>query len=316
MAKIEREDIYTISRSSNLSASSVDRLLKDNVYSDKLAWYSFLKYFFISLGVGFITAGIIFFFAYNWADLHKFIKLGMIESLIISITLFTLLSKVNIVVKNTLLTGVSILVGVLFAVFGQIYQTGANAYDFFLGWTMSIAIWVIISNFPPLWIIFITLINTTFLLYSEQVTQDWSEVFVYSLIFIINGLFLIASLLIHYINKNKKPPIWFLNLLALASMFFATMAAVAGIFDEKDIAFFVLIVLIAIVYSIGIKYGLKVKSSFYLSTIPFSVIVITSAFLMKVSGEADMYFFITLFVIASVTFVIKNLINLQKKWTS
>ena len=182
MENIEREDIQIITRHSNWSEKSIDNILKKNIYSDKDSWLKFLRLFFISLGVGFTTAGIIFFFAYNWADLHKFIKIGFIEGLIIISTLVILFSKISLDVKNILLTGTSILVGVLFAVFGQIYQTGANAYDFFLGWTMFITIWVFVSNYAPLWLVFITLINTTLILYSQQVAQDWSEVFVFTLL--------------------------------------------------------------------------------------------------------------------------------------
>ncbi len=74
MEKIEREDIQIIARHSNWSEKSIDKILKKNIYNDKESWNKFLRLFFISLGVGFTTAGIIFFFAYNWADLHKFIK--------------------------------------------------------------------------------------------------------------------------------------------------------------------------------------------------------------------------------------------------
>lgn len=314
MTKIEREDIQIITRHSNWSEKSIDNILKKNIYSDKESWHKFLRLFFISLGVGFTTAGIIFFFAYNWADLHKFIKIGLIEGLIIISTLVILFSKISLDIKNILLTGSSILVGVLFAVFGQIYQTGANAYDFFLGWTMFITIWVFVSNYAPLWLVFITLINTTLILYSQQVAHDWSEVFVFTLLFIINILFLTTSLFGKKINGEIKVPIWFSNLIALASVSFGTIGIVFGIFDENQTSFFVLIITTSILYGIGIKYGLKLKSGFYLSIIPFSIIIIISAFLIKLSDDAGMFFFISLFVIGSVTLVIKNLIDLQKKW--
>jgi uncharacterized membrane protein len=314
MTKIEREDIQIITRHSNWSEKSIDNILKKNIYNDKESWHKFLRLFFISLGIGFTTSGIIFFFAYNWADLHKFTKIGLIEGLIIASTFIILFSKISLDIKNMLLTGTSILVGVLFAVFGQVYQTGANAYDFFLGWTMFITIWVIVSNYAPLWLIFITLINTTLLLYSQQVAHDWSEVFVFTLLFIINILFLTATLFGKKFNNQTKPPIWFSNLIALASVSFGTIGIVIGIFDRNQPSFYILIILTTILYGIGIKYGLKVKSGFYLSIIPFSIIVIISAFLIKLSDEAGMFFLISLFVIVSVTLVIKNLIYLQKKW--
>lgn len=316
MEKIEREDIQIITRHSNWSEKSIDNILKKNIYSDKESWQKFLRLFFISLSVGFITAGIIFFFAYNWADLHKFIKIGLIEGLIIISTLVILFSKISLDIKNILLTSTSILVGVLFAVFGQIYQTGANAYDFFLGWSMFITIWVFVSNYAPLWLVFITLINTTLILYSQQVAKDWSEVFVFTLLFIINIIFLTTFLYGKKINKVIKVPIWFSNLIALASVSFGTIGVIFGIFDENQTSFFVLIIITSIIYGIGIKYGIKLKSGFYLSIIPFSIIIIITAFLIKLSDDAGMFFFISLFVIGSVTLVIKNLIDLKKKWTN
>lgn len=316
MTKIEREDIHIVARHSNLSKKSIDTLLKNQVYSDKLSWDKFLRLFVISLGIGFTTAGIIFFFAYNWADLHKFIKIGLIEGIVIILSLVILFSKLSLDVKNILLTGTSILVGVLFAVFGQIYQTGANAYDFFLGWTMFIAIWVLVSNYPPLWLLFLILINTSIVLYSEQVAQNWSEVFVYTLLFFINASSLIFFLFTKKKYQNINVPIWFSNLVALLSISFSTIGIATGIFDEIQTSFFILSIITAILYGVGIRYGLKVKSGFYLSIIPFSVIIIITALFLKLSNEAGMFFFISFFVIGSVTIVIKNLISLQKKWIS
>ncbi len=316
MEKIDREDIQIISQHSNLPEKSINKILKERIYNDKESWQKFLRLFFISLGVGFTTAGIIFFFAYNWAELHKFIKIGLIESLIIITTLIVLFSKISLDIKNVLLTGASILVGVLFAVFGQIYQTGANAYDFFLGWTMFITLWVAISNFAPLWLVFITLVNTTVILYSQQVAHDWSDNFIFTLLFLINVLFLIISFLGKKYVEGVRPPIWFSNLLALASVSFSAAGIVNGIYSKYELSFYILLTITAILYGIGIKYGLKLKSGFYLSIIPFSIIVIITAFLIELSISSGMFLFISLFVIASVTFVIKNLIDLQKKWTN
>jgi hypothetical protein len=73
MKNIQREDIHILSRHSNLQERSVNQALKEHVYNDKTAWQQFFRLFFLSLGVGFTVAGIAFFFAYNWADLHKFV---------------------------------------------------------------------------------------------------------------------------------------------------------------------------------------------------------------------------------------------------
>lgn len=312
--KIDRNDIHIISRHSDLSEDNAAELLKTHIYNGTASWQKFLRLLFISLGVAFTTAGILFFFAYNWTDLHKFVKLGLIEGLIILFTFVVLFSKIKIDIKNIIITGVAILVGVLFAVFGQIYQTGANAFDFFLGWTMCITLWVIVVNFPPLWLIFIALINTTIILYSEQVAYHWSMILNFTLLFIVNLIFLIAFIIISNANKSFKTSNWFLNIIALAAIVFSTIGISISLFEPYELATLVLVLGSVIAYSIGIWYGLQTKKGFYLSAIPFGIIVICSAVFTKIFDDEMMLFFISLFVVVSVTFVIKNLINLQKKW--
>lgn len=309
---MKREDIHIISRHSDLMEQVVDKALKENVYNDKEAWQKFLRLFFISLGVGFTVSGIVFFFAYNWADLRKFAKIGLTEGVLIATIILVLLPKMNVSIRNIILTGASVLVGVLFAVFGQIYQTGANAYDFFLAWAIFVTLWVFVSNFAPLWLLYLILINTTFIMYSQQVAKDWSAIFICTLLFIINTTILISAI---FLGK-KKIPNWFLNTVALASVSYATIGVVTGIFDQYQATFPVLILITAIAFALGIWHGLKTKSGFYLSIIPFSLIIIVSALLIKTLEGEMMLLLVSLFVIAGVTLTIKNLIDIQKKWTN
>ncbi len=311
-----REDIHIISRHSNWSETNVSKALHDNVNNDAHAWGKFIKLFLLALGVSFTSAGIIFFFAYNWAGLHKFVQIGAIETAIISAIAVVIFSKLNNTFKNTILTGTSMLVGVLFAVFGQIYQTGANAYDFFLGWTVFVTLWVIVSNFAPLWMVFLVLINTTILLYSQQVAYDWSEAFVSNILFGLNATFLVIALFISHITLDiVKIPTWFTKTIALKIMLLVSTSITGIIFSSNQANNYTLILSI-VACTIGILYGLKTHSVFYLSIISLSIIYITSAFLIRISDDIGMFFFISLFIIGSVTLVIKTLLNLQKKWTN
>jgi len=316
MEDLKREDIRLISQNSNWTAKRVDQLLKEKHYNNAASWQRFLRLIFISLGIGFTVTGILFFFAYNWADLHKFIKIGLIEVLIVATTVVAVLPKLSPDIKNIVLTGASVLVGVLFAVFGQVYQTGANAYDFFLAWTAAITLWVLVAGFAPLWVVYITLINTTIILYSEQVAHGWSTVAIFTVLFVINGVFLILTLTVTKVVKAMNPPVWFSNLIALAAFTFATIGIIIGIFSKQHSSFYVLIAITSLVYGVGMTYGVRNSNKFYLTVIPFSLITITSAFLLKLSSEAGMFLVVSLFVVASVTLVIRKLIELQKKQTN
>lgn len=312
MTNIDREDIHIVSQHSNWSEQGVKNILKNNIYNDADAWHKFLKLFFLSVGVAFTVAGILFFFAYNWNDLHKFTKIGLIEGLIIVLTLVVLFSKINENFKNILLAGVSVLVGVLFAVFGQVYQTGANAYDFFLGWTMAITLWVIISNFPPLWLIFITLINTTFILYTQQVVSHWSDIVIPTILFVMNSLFLIGLLTAPKFINGFKAPNWLTNSVALFAVTCATAGIIFGIFDEDNFTVLAIITLIA--FTAGILYGLKTKRTFYFTVIPLSIIIMITALIIRVADSFEVLLGVGLFVVISITIVIKFIMGLQKKW--
>ena len=99
-------------------------LFRQSMYADKKQWNQFLSIFLLAAGVGFTMAGIIFFFAYNWEDLPKFAKLGIVQTLLVASVLLTIFTRWNVLIKQIILTGATFLIGTLFAVFGQIYQTG------------------------------------------------------------------------------------------------------------------------------------------------------------------------------------------------
>ena len=84
-------------------------LSRQALYADKKQWNQFLSVFLLAVGVGFTVAGIIFFFAYNWDELPKFAKLGIVEVLLIASVLLATFTRWNKLVKQILLTGATFL---------------------------------------------------------------------------------------------------------------------------------------------------------------------------------------------------------------
>ena len=130
-----------IKKQKHMEKTDSSPLSRQALYADKKQWNQFLSIFLLAVGVGFTVAGIIFFFAYNWEELPKFAKLGIVEVLLVASVLLATFTHWNKLVKQILLTGATFLIGTLLAVFGQIYQTGADAYDLFLGWTLFTILW-------------------------------------------------------------------------------------------------------------------------------------------------------------------------------
>jgi uncharacterized membrane protein len=316
-SKIARELIYTVARHSSWNVTAIEaKLRSEELYATPRDWANLIRLFLLGVGAGFTIAGIIFFFAYNWAAMHKFLKLGLIELLLVSTTVAALWIKGNKVVKNVLLTASAMLVGVLFAVFGQIYQTGANAFDFFFGWTYCVVLWVLVANFQPLWFIFLALLNTTFILYTQQVATHWSFAIVLDVLFILNATAVVVWEVLAVRGKIHIQYKWFPRIVSLAAVLAITISMFSLIFSGLKQDYGLAFILGIGAYGVAYWYSLKIKDLFYLSVISFSIISVVTALIVR-AGEHMMEFVFmlaTLFVVGSITFLVNYLGKLNREW--
>ncbi len=313
--KLSRNDIHLISRLSNWSSEGVARTLEEQVYHDALAWKKFLRIAIICLAVGFTTAGLIFFFAYNWAGMHRFLKLALAEAVLMATIIVPLFLRLKGLFKKIILTGGAVLVGVLFGLFGQIYQTGATAFDFFFGWTLFISIWVFISNFSLTWMLWLGLVNMSLILYANQLAFHWPTLFVFLLLFLVDTGFLIVAQFLSIKNQKLQMPAFMLNTILLLTASISTIGIFIGIYDKVKDDFVPLIMAVIVMYSLGLQQAFSRKKVIYLAVIAMSLIVISATLISKIKlFDEWMYLCNSLFVVISVGFLIKYLMNTQKKW--
>ncbi|AEI69048.1 DUF2157 domain-containing protein [Corallococcus macrosporus] len=154
-----------------LTPSALERALHLSVATPpREAWRRFLSTTLMGLGALLVLAGVIYFFAYNWAQMHRFAKLGLIAAAISGAVVGAWRQGDTLGGRLSLLAA-SVLVGPLLAVYGQAYQTGADPYGLFLGWAVLILPWVAVSRFAPLGLLALVLVNTGIGLYWEQVLE-------------------------------------------------------------------------------------------------------------------------------------------------
>ncbi len=125
----------------------------------ELPWKTWLDRGLLSLGVVLILAGIGYFFAHNWNHLTDMDKLGLAGGAVLVSLVGATWAGLDRFPGKTLLLAASALVGVFIAVFGQVYQTGADTYELFTAWALLIFPWVALGRFMPLWIFWIGLLN-------------------------------------------------------------------------------------------------------------------------------------------------------------
>jgi uncharacterized membrane protein len=132
------------------------------------AWARFAGLALLVLGTTFALAGIFFFFAFNWDALHRFTKLGLLAGAVAAATGLSLWRGLDSLTGQVALFAACALVGALLAVFGQIYQTGADSFLLFLTWAALIALPVALGRNAPLWMLLLALLNLSLYLFWEQ----------------------------------------------------------------------------------------------------------------------------------------------------
>ena len=122
----------------------------------------------LALGAALVLAGVIYFFAFNWAKIPPAVKLAAIEIALIGCLAGACYYSLKKLSGQIWLLAASVLVGVFLAVFGQIYQTGADAWQLFALWSVLVLGWASISAFAAHWLLWLALANVSLWLWWEQ----------------------------------------------------------------------------------------------------------------------------------------------------
>jgi uncharacterized membrane protein len=309
-----RRQIHLLGTHGDMSKPAALHLLQRFVFPGTSAWTHFLRYVLLALGLGFMLAGIVFFFAYNWADLHRFAKLGITGGLLLISVMISLSGSLLLRVRRWFLLAATILTGTMLGVYGQIYQTGADTFDFFLTWTAFSLCWAVAARFPLLWLGYISLLNITLLTWLSQRRPELQTLTALFLPGILNGIAIWISLRWPARFSNTTIPNWYLQILGMAAAGFHSLSALNGIYNGGDAWSPLIYSLIAIQSVIFIYYGLKRRSIFWLAVVGLAVIIVIAGALLKISGDAIMLLAVSLFVAAAVAGLVAGMALLQKKW--
>ncbi len=277
---------------------------------DQPGWQKLTSDFLSIVGVVFILAGITAFFAYNWAELHKFTKFGLIEGGIAFGILIAWLMKIDSLAGKCALFASAFLTGILLAVYGQVYQAGADPYGLFFAWMMLVAGWAVIGRQPGLWLLMAVLANLSLILYWVQVlypplngTGDFerilgplvwlaimaSDIRLAQVAFVMNAAFLAAWEFLGSQEILWARGRWFPRILACLALFMIVDASLVHIFGgrrtDTGLLFSLAPLWFTLAASIFLWYYLKIKPDlFILAATLFSVIFVLTSFLAKNIG--------------------------------
>jgi len=125
-------------------------ILQDSLQTQKIRLLFFLL---IGVGTTLLVSGLLFFIAANWANIPPLVKLFGIQTFLIISMVFSYYFRSHARLFSLFVISSAILVGLNLAIFGQVYQTGADAYTLFATWTLLITLWAWFLRLPYLFMI-------------------------------------------------------------------------------------------------------------------------------------------------------------------
>jgi uncharacterized membrane protein len=194
-------------------------------------WRTFLGQLSLWLGTLALASAIIFFFAFNWDDLPRMAKFGLVEAAIVAALLASWWVDLDSMPGKAVLVLLSLLAGALLALTGQIYQTGADTYELFGWWAVLILPWVLVSRFSPLWLVWLALLNLTAYFYFSI---GWQTQPIFWALFALNSLALVAWEAGHRFGLAWLRDSWPPRLIAIGTGVFATALGVWAIIDSHS----------------------------------------------------------------------------------
>lgn len=278
------------------------------------SWKSFLEKLLLGIGAIQLLAGIIFFFAYNWKAFHRFGKMGIVASLLLCSAGSAIYFTKNKNIFKASLAGTSVLTGVLLALMGQIYQTGADSYLLFLLWAILVTPITIIAKSPINWALWVILLNITITFHAGQYLREWLNPFSALFIIVVNGGAIAIFEFLKLQKRELQKSNWFVSLFTLYTLAWLSVASAWSIFDKSnELLILMNLIVIASVVSF---YLIRVHALGQIALSFLSLITMIFSSFIKVSNfqSAGSFLFSGIVLIIIVSAAVKLLLYIKERW--
>ena len=272
-----------------------------------------IKKFFLIFSIVFLIAGITSFTAYNWATMSNVEKLAVPSVLIIAgLVAYLFLEKE--IYKNLAIFFSSFMIGTLFAVYGQVYQTGADVWVLFRNWAIFLIIPMVATGYYSVMTLFsiVVAISTSF--YLDLYLSGAIVPFLSSLTF---GIILMVYPFLQKRFNFKFNNIFYNTMIGIFYICFMTSGFAAIIVD--DYSFIALILYIAFVggiYLVGCGQLKKITVKIFSITalgffgVAFIMKMIKNIFFTNVT----VYILLSLLVIiGTITAIVKSVDKIENE---
>jgi uncharacterized membrane protein len=152
-----------------LPATALERALAAiDARPDRGTWYRFAHSRLLLVGACMCAAGAVFFVAANWSALHPWVRMALVAGVLTATAIAAgALGLRNLPGRAALLLS-GLLFGPLMAIYGQTYQTGADAWELFALWAAVFTVHAALARFGVTWVAWLILVHTAALLFTTQ----------------------------------------------------------------------------------------------------------------------------------------------------
>lgn len=323
MTSARNQIIELIEQDCILPEKMHEALATTSVAPDGRSWRIFIDHLLLWLGGLALAFAVMFFVAYNWDDLGRFAKFGMMEGLIVlTVLAYWKLDKDRVPAKVSLLMA-SIFLGVLLALYGQTYQTGADPWQLFFNWALLMLPWAIVGRFSAIWMLWIGLINVSIILFHMTFRNAlWmmfdSDMAMLWWVFVFNTVALVAWEFL----ENRWAWLaerWATRLLAVVSGTAITWLVLYAIFDHRQGDTVSTVVWLFWSAGLYFVYRMKKPDLFMLAGGCLSGIVVVTSFLARHlldHADAGGFLLLALMIIGLGTGAAIWLRNVHREWSS
>lgn len=122
----------------------------------------------LALAIGHVLSGIIFFFAFNWYDLAAMTKFAVVGGGIFASLIAWMIAGLDSPVGKSFGIAATVLVGVMFAVLGQVYQTPALIHTPFTFWALLTLPFALASRSLAHWAVWLVILSVAVSTYGNS----------------------------------------------------------------------------------------------------------------------------------------------------
>ncbi|WP_271910204.1 DUF2157 domain-containing protein [Vreelandella alkaliphila] len=131
------------------------------------AWALLIDRLLLWLGGLALACAVLFFVAFNWSDMGRLPRFALVQAALVLSAGIAVWGSASVMLFRVALTAAFLLIGVLLALVGQVYQTGADPWQLFFLWSLLTLPLVWVARFDALWVAWIGLLNLSVWLYSS-----------------------------------------------------------------------------------------------------------------------------------------------------